>query len=68
MTHLQRVEYQREYNKSHKEQLREYYDKNKAKINAYSRKYYRRNKWRWEDYNAKQIVKEAREESKCLEN
>lgn len=67
MTHLQKIQYQREYWRTYKEQAREYYRKNRDKINAYSRKYYRQNKWRWEDYNARQIVKEAREESKCLE-
>ena len=57
MTHLQRLEYQREYNRKHKAERKAYYQKNKEKINAYSRKYYRENKWLWEDfYNIKKIT------------
>lgn len=63
MTHLQRLEYQREYNKTHKEERKQYYSKNKARINAYSKKYYRQNKWRWQDiYNVRQIIREAEDE------
>lgn len=60
MTHLQRLEYQREYNRKHKAERKAYYQKNKEKINAYSRKYYRKNKWLWEDiYNVRAIIKEG---------
>ena len=37
MTHYQKLEYQRKYHKEHKVQEREYYKKNKDRINAYSR-------------------------------
>lgn len=37
MTHYQKLEYQRRYNAEHKEQLKAYYQKNKEKINAYSK-------------------------------
>lgn len=61
MTHQQRLEYQREYNRTHKEQRKAYYEKNKEKYHAYCRRYYRKNKWLWEDfYNIKAITKEGK--------
>lgn len=66
MTHLQRLEYQRKYNLEHKGQAHAYYLKNKKKINAYSKRYYQRNKGMWTDvYNpdaqARAIIKGANE-------
>lgn len=61
MTHYQKLEYQRRYNAEHKEQLKAYYQKNKKKINAYSKKYYRENKDMWKDiYSPRQIVKQSK--------
>ena len=61
MTHYQKLEYQRRYNAEHKEQLKAYYLKNKKKINAYSKKYYKENKWKWEDfYIPRAIIKGAK--------
>lgn len=61
MTHYQKLEYQRRYNAEHKEQIKAYYQKNKEKINAYCKKYYRENKWRWEDfYRPREIIKSAK--------
>lgn len=68
MTHLQRLEYQREYNRKHKEQHKAYYQKNKERFNAYSRKYYKENKWKWDEiYLPRGIVKAAKkqEEEGC---
>ena len=42
--------------------------KNKKKIQAYNKKYYRENKWKWEEnYIPRQIVKQAKkqEEAEC---
>ena len=61
MTHYQKLEYQRRYNAEHKEQLKAYYQKNKEKINAYSKKYYRKNKDMWQDiYSPRAIIKGAK--------
>ena len=61
MTHYQRLEYQREYNKTHKEQAKRYYEKNREKYNAYSRNYYKKNKTKWIDiYLPRAIVKGAK--------
>ena len=68
MTHVQRLEYQREYYYTHKEQYKAYAKKNKKKIQAYNKKYYRENKWKWEEvYIPRQIVKQAKkqEEAEC---
>ena len=63
MTHLQRLEYQRKYAATHKEQSKAYYQKNKKRINAYSRKYYKENKFMWEEfYTPRAIIKAARKE------
>ena len=43
-------EKRREYYKTHKEQEKTYYESHKDKINSYCRKYYRKNKWKWEDF------------------
>lgn len=65
MTHLQRLEYQREYYRTHKAEQHAYYMKNREKSKAYHKKYYRENKWRWEDfYKPRAIIKGAREEMK----
>ena len=60
MTHYQKLEYQRKYHEEHKEQEKAYYEKNRAKYNAYCRNYYKQNKWRWEDYKVKAIIKGAK--------
>ncbi len=63
MTHVQRLEYQREYYRTHKEQYKAYARKNKKKIQAYNKKYYRANKWKWEEnYIPRQIVKQAKKQ------
>lgn len=62
MTRLQRIEYQREYYSTHKAEARAYHQKNREKRNAYSRQYYKQNKWKWEDfYSPRAIVKGAKE-------
>lgn len=68
MTHVQRLEYQRNYYYTHKEQAKAYYERTKKKRQAYNKKYYRENKWKWEEfYIPRQIVKQAKklEEEKC---
>ena len=61
MTHYQKLEYQRRYNAEHKEQLKAYYQKNKEKINAYCKKYYRENKELWQEvYTPRAIIKGAK--------
>lgn len=63
MTHAQRLEYQRNYYYTHKEQYKAYAKKNKKKIQAYNKKYYRENKWKWEEvYIPRQIVKQAKKQ------
>ena len=65
MTHLKRMEYQREYYRTHKAEARAYYKKNRARYIAYSRKYYREHKAMWEDfYTPRAIVKAAKMEMK----
>lgn len=59
MTHYQRLEYQRQYHKEHREQEKAYYEANRKKYNEYCRNYYKQNKWRWEDYRVKAIIKGA---------
>ena len=62
MTHYQRLEYQRQYHKEHREQEKAYYEANREKYNSYCRNYYQENKWRWEiKYRPKQ---EARKKYK----
>lgn len=68
MTHVQRLEYQRNYYYTHKEQAKAYYQKTKKKRQAYNKKYYRENKWKWEEfYTPRAIAKEAKklEEERC---
>ena len=68
MTHVQRLEYQRNYYRTHKEQAKAYYEKTKKKRQAYNKKYYRQNKWKWDEiYIPRQIVKQAKkqEEAEC---
>lgn len=63
MTHLQKLEYQREYYRTHKEQAKAYARKNQKKIQSYNKKYYRENKWKWEEfYIPRQIVKQAKKQ------
>jgi len=61
MTHLQRLEYQREYNRTHKEERKAYYEKNRDKYRAYCKKYYQENKDLWEDfYRPRAIIRGAK--------
>lgn len=63
MTHVQRLEYQRNYYRTHKEQAKAYYEKTKKKHQVYNKRYYRENKWKWEEiYIPRQIVKQAKEQ------
>ena len=68
MTHAQRLQYQREYYRTHKEQAKAYYQKNREKKLAYNKKYYKENKFMWEDfYTPRQKIRDAKklEEAKC---
>lgn len=64
MTHQQRLEYQREYYRTHKEQAKAYYERNKAKYKKYSREYYQDYKWKWEDFYIPRAIKKAANEIK----
>lgn len=60
---MTRREYQKEYYRTHKEQCKAYYRKNAEKYKKYGKKYYRENKWRWQDFhNIRQIIREAKDE------
>ena len=69
MTHLQKLEYQREYYRTHKEQQLTYQKKYRQRNADYHKRYYRENKWKWEDfYHPRQKIKEANkmlQEAKC---
>lgn len=49
MTHYQKLEYQRQYHKEHREQEKAYYEANREKYNEYCRNYYRKNKMMWKE-------------------
>jgi hypothetical protein len=69
MTHVQRLEYQREYYRTHKEQYKAYAKKVQKKRQAYNRKYYRENKWKWEEfYIPRAIVKAAKKQEAQNDN
>ena len=54
--------YQREYARTHKEQAKAYREAHIEKYKKYSKKYYRENKWLWEEfYNPQRLIKEANE-------
>lgn len=63
MTHLQRLEYQRNYYRTHKAEAKAYYEKVKDKRKAYNKRYYRENKWKWEEiYIPRGIVRDAKKQ------
>ncbi len=49
-------EKRREYYKTHKEQEKTYRIKNREKLIAYNKKYYKENKWRWEEFYIPQAI------------
>ena len=49
MTHAQRLQYQREYYRTHKAEAQAYYQKNREKKKEYNWKYYRKNKFMWKE-------------------
>lgn len=66
MTHVQRLEYQRNYYYTHKEQAKAYYKKTKKKRQAYNKKYYQENKWKWEEfYTPRAMLKAAKEQEEA---
>jgi len=68
MTHLQKIEYQREYYRTHKEQAKAYYEKNREKYKKYFHKYYKDNKWRWEDFYTPRAIRKGADEIKANNN
>ena len=68
MTHLQRLEYQREWHRKHKEHNKQYYEQNKERIKAYCRQYYKDNKWKWEDFYRPRAIRKGADEIKTNNN
>lgn len=68
MTHLQRLEYQREYHRTHKKQAKAYYERNRDKYKKYCREYYQDNKWKWEDFYRPRAIRKGADEIKANNN